>query len=220
MKKKKLRLVIDISMIIVLPMLMAYSLIGEAFHEIIGTIMFGLFITHQIINRRWYSSLFKGRYTASRVFQIVLNLALLAFMLLQPVSGILMSKHLYTFLPTFPVSAYARQIHMAFAYWGYVLICMHAGLHMVSPIKRLYAKSKGLCMLIGVLTLGISIRGIFAFVNRGFVRYMTGKVAFAFFDYSEPRVFFFLDYVAVMILFMMIGFGCFSILAGKRRSIQ
>lgn len=178
------------------------------------------YLCYQIINRRWYSSLFKGRYTASRVFQTVLNLALLAFMLLQPVSGILMSKHLYTFLPTFPVSAYARQIHMAFAYWGYVLICMHAGLHMVAPIKRLHAKSKGLCMLIGVLTLGISIRGIFTFVNRGFVRYMTGKVAFAFFDYSEPRVFFFFDYVAVMILFMMIGFGCFSILAKERRSIQ
>ncbi len=76
MKKKKLRLVIDISMIIVLPMLMAYSLIGETFHEIIGTIMFGLFIAHQIINRRWYANFFKGRYTAPRVFQTVLNLAL------------------------------------------------------------------------------------------------------------------------------------------------
>ncbi len=61
--------------------------------------------------------------------------------------------------------------------------------------------------------MGISIRGIFAFINRGFPGYMTAKVAFAFFDYSEPRVFFFFDYVAVMILFMMIGFGCFSILA-------
>ena len=80
---------------------------------------------------------------------------------------------------------------MAFAYWGYVLICMHAGLHMVAPIKRLYTKNRGLCMLIGALTLGISIRGIFAFINRGLLGYMTGKVAFAFFDYSEPRVFFF-----------------------------
>ena len=28
---------------------------------------------------------------------------------------------------------------------------------------------------------------------------------FAFFDYSEPRVFFFLDYLAIMALFMMTG---------------
>ena len=103
----------------------------------------------KLLGWKRYSEEVKGKYTASRVFQTVLNLALLVFMLIQPVSGILMSKHLYTFLPTFPVSAYARQIHMAFA----------------------------------------------------------------FFDYSEPRVIFFFDYVAVMILFMMIGFGCFSILA-------
>ena len=28
---------------------------------------------------------------------------------------------------------------------------------------------------------------------------------FAFFDYSEPRIFFFLDYLSVMVLFMMTG---------------
>jgi len=34
---------------------------------------------------------------------------------------------------------------------------------------------------------------------------MFGKTAFAFFDYSEPRVFFFMDYIAIMILFMATG---------------
>ena len=36
MKKKNIRMTVDISMTVLLPMLMAYSLIGEKFHEIAG----------------------------------------------------------------------------------------------------------------------------------------------------------------------------------------
>ena len=43
---KRIRLSLDIAMTIILPMLMAYSLIGEVFHEVIGTLMFVLFIIH------------------------------------------------------------------------------------------------------------------------------------------------------------------------------
>ena len=124
--KKKTRIIIDLSMTVLLPMLMAYSLIGEKFHEIIGTLMFGLFIAHNIMNRSWYQVLFKGRYTARRIFQTVLNTLLLIFMLLQPVSGILMSKHLYTFIQIPGISATAREIHLCLAYWGFVLMCLHA----------------------------------------------------------------------------------------------
>ncbi len=46
----------------------------------------------------------------------ILNLFLLVFMILQPLSGILMSKHLYTFLPDFSVSALARNVHLLLAY--------------------------------------------------------------------------------------------------------
>ena len=39
MKKKNFRVVLDIAMTVMLPMLMAYFLIGETFHEVIGTAM-------------------------------------------------------------------------------------------------------------------------------------------------------------------------------------
>ena len=119
MRKKTARMTIDIAMTVLLPMMMAYSLIGEAFHEITGTALLVLFIVHHILNRRWYGSLRKGRYNARRVFQTVLDMMLLVFMIAQPVSGILMSKHVYTFLPALPVSAQARSVHMLLAYWGY-----------------------------------------------------------------------------------------------------
>lgn len=39
MKKKHIRTVVDMAMIVLLPMLMAYSLIGEKLHEIIGMLL-------------------------------------------------------------------------------------------------------------------------------------------------------------------------------------
>lgn len=210
--KKQLRMIIDIVMTVLMPMLMAYSLIGEMFHEIIGTVIFALFIIHHILNRKWYRTLLKGKYNARRIFQTLLNMLLLIFMILQPVSGILMSRHLYTFLPSLPVSALSRNVHMLLAYWGYVLLCIHAGTHLTAPLKKFRNKKKrgftALCLVLG----GISAYGIYAFIKRGFPGYMSGSTAFAFFDFGEPVLYFFLDYLAIMILFMMLGALIFQML--------
>ena len=125
MNKKRIRLLVDIGMVILLPLLMAYSLIGEKFHEMIGTVMAVLFVIHLIQNRKWVAAIPKGRYNARRVFQTVLDLMLLMFMILQPLSGILMSKHLYTFIQISGISSVMRGIHMALAYWGFVLMSIH-----------------------------------------------------------------------------------------------
>ncbi len=198
-------MIIDISMVLILPMLMAYSLIGELFHEVAGTIIFIFFIVHNILNRKWYGALFKGKYDATRIFRTVINLMLLVVMIFQPVSGILMSKHLYTFLPEISNMMQVRSIHMMLAYWGYVLMCIHAGTHLTVPASKLAAKSRGISIVAGVILGCASIYGCIAFIRRGFPGYMLGKTAFAFFDYSEPRFFFFLDYLAILVLFMMIG---------------
>ena len=203
--KNKIRIIIDISMTVLLPLLMAYSLIGETFHEVVGTLIFVLFIVHHIINRKWYGALFKGKYNTRRIFQTALDMLLLVFMLLQPISGILMSKHLYTFLPALPISAQARRIHMMLAYWGYVLLCIHAGTHLAVPLRKLFMKSKRIFAAVCAVSSCISVYGCAAFIKRGFPGYMLGSTMFAFFDYSEPRTFFFLDYLAIMVLFMMTG---------------
>lgn len=140
--KKRIRLAVDIAMVCIFPMLMAYSLIGEKFHEIIGTIMLLLFIVHHILNLKWYKAIPKGKYTVRRIFQTGLDVLLLIVMILQPVSGILMSKHLYTFLPVLSVSAKEREIHMIFAYWGFVLMSIHAGTHFTQVSGKLKQNKK------------------------------------------------------------------------------
>ena len=203
---KKNRMIIDIAMTVLLPMLMAYSLIGETFHEIAGTLMFILFIVHNWLNRGFWKSIFKGKYNSQRIFRTVVNIALLIMMILQSLSGIAMSKHLYTFIPALGISATARQIHLVLAYWCFCLMSLHAGTHLDMMLGKLKKKNvKAATVLLAVFGV-ISVYGIYAFIRRQFPDYIFMKMPFVFFDFSEPRVFFFLDYVAIMILFMTSGY--------------
>ena len=219
--KKRIRMIVDISMTVILPLLMAYSLIGETFHEIAGITMFAMFVVHQILNRKWYAALFKGRYTARRIFQTVVNLLLLIFMILQPISGILMSKHLFTFIEVPGAAATAREIHLVLAYWGFALMCVHAGTHLSAPLSKLQKKHKGVWIAVVSSLAAISAYGVYALIKRQIADYMFMKSAFVFFDFSEPKVFFFLDYLAVMVLFGTLGAAITYVLnmSGKKNSV-
>ena len=78
-------------------------------------------------------------------------------------------------------------------------------------------------MILYVILGCISIYGCVAFVQRGFPGYMSGKTAFAFFDYGEPILLFLFDYLAIMVLIMMIGYltvYALSRLRTKRKAVE
>ena len=205
---KSKRMAIDTAMILVLPLLMAYSLIGERFHEIAGTLMLILFLTHHSLNSAWRRNLSKGRYSLHRICRTTLNAVLLIFMILQPLCGILISKHIYTFLPTGGLSSLAREIHLPLAHWGFVLMCLHTGVHLRPFIKRLPLWGKA----VGAV---IAAYGVYAFVKRQFPAYMFLKTGFAFFDYSEPALLFVLDVLAMMVLFAALGWWIDGVLTSR-----
>lgn len=127
--KQRGRMIIDIAMTVMLLCQMAYMLVGEDLHEWMGTAMFVLFIAHHVVNRRWYGNLFKGRYTPFRVMQVIVNVLLLLAMLGLMVSGIIMSRIVFDFLPIEGGTAFARTVHMLASYWGFILMSMHLGMH-------------------------------------------------------------------------------------------
>ena len=211
---KKLRMIIDILMVVLLPLLMAYSLIGENTHEIIGVCMFALFIAHHVINRKWWTGLFKGKYNAVRILNTVINLLLAVYMILQPVSGILMSKYVLREVTISGASATLRTIHMTLAYWGFILMSFHLGLHVkvtTAPFtKKMNKTVKTVLMLMFLI---ISAYGVYAFVKRGIGDYLLMRVMFALFDISKSKIGFLLDYAAVMVFVANIGFYIQSILS-------
>ena len=205
-------------MTVLLLLLMAHALIGERFHEIIGTCMLLLFILHHILNRVWFGSLQKGKYNAVRVFRTAVDLLLLLAMLLQPLSGILISKHLYIFLPVTPLTSSAREVHLTVAYWGFLLMSLHAGTHLAGYVRKLLlSESKGKNRLLPAVSALIALYGCYALFKRSLPDYLLHRVGFAFFDYSEPKLYFFLDYLSMMLLFCMLGALAVWLLSGNRR---
>ncbi len=79
-RSQKIRMALDMAMIMMLPLLMAYSLIGEATHEYLGIAIFLLFVCHHLLNAAWWRNLLKGKYTAARILGLVVNLLLTVIM--------------------------------------------------------------------------------------------------------------------------------------------
>lgn len=190
--------------------LMAYERIGQAAHEWVGVGMFVLFVAHHILNRRWWASLARGRWTPFRALQTLLALAVLATMLCQMVSGVWLSQTVFAFLPISGGRSLARTVHLLAAYWGFVALGLHLGLHwggMLAAFRRITKPVTGggrwALRGLGILLAGY---GAVAFVRRGLPDYLFYRTQFGFFDYEEPLVFFFADYIAILALFVFAGY--------------
>lgn len=204
-----LKMTVDGAMVSLLPLLMAYSLLGEAAHEWLGIAMSALFILHHVLNRKWYGGLCKGRYSTVRTLGVATDLLLLADMIALPVSGVMMSRHLFTFLNVDAGMALARMVHLLASYWGLVLMSFHAGLHggavMAMLRKGANGKSAARTMILRAFTALLGLWGIFAFLRREIGSYLFLRNQFVFLDFSQPLVFFVIDYISVMALFAMAG---------------
>lgn len=203
--KNTFKRILDIVMTLALPCLMAYELIGEATHEILGLCTVALFILHHALNWNWHKRLFLGRYTVYRAVLTVLDILMIVVFIDQAVTGILMAKHVFPALPHVGRRSLARMLHLLGAYWGFTLCCLHAGMHMTGLMQKWRRKTGAAKILPAALALGIAAYGAHAFIHRNLPTYMTLREQFVFFDYDEPLALFFLDYAAIMALLMLLG---------------
>lgn len=216
-KKKKqkrisrVKFIVDLLMTLVLLFLMGYQLWGETAHEVAGTGMFALFIVHHLLNFRWYTNLFCGNYTAIRILTSLVNLAVFLVMICLMASGIIMSRHVFVFLPVHGGMGTARLVHMAACYWGFVLMALHLGLHwglILARVRKIFGliESSGIRSLIlrifSLLTAGY---GLYVFIARDLTDYMFLRTQFVFLDYSESFISYYMDYLAMMGLFIWIA---------------
>ncbi len=198
----KLKRIIDVFMTIVLIPLMAYQVTGEAAHEWLGITMVLLVIIHQILNRKWYSSLFKGNYQAFRVLSTTINVLLLISFALTAISGMSMSNHAVPFLYNLINVNTARIMHLAFSYWSFIFMGMHIGLHISAMTAKMSINIKK--VLLVVLTI-IAGYGFYLFLKSGIINYITFKTHFAFLDYEKPAVLALLENIAMIIFFAFVG---------------
>ncbi len=204
-----IKIAVDIIMTVTLLLLMAFELIGRAEHEWLGIGMVALFLVHHFLNRKWSKAVFRGRYTMMRTLQTVLAVAILFTILGSAYSGIVLSRHTFRWLELPGSRSIARTLHMFSAYWGFVLMSLHIGIHwkMIIGIagKHFSFNNKKITVLLRCIGCAVACCGVYAFICRNIGNYMLLKTQFVIFDFEEPIYLFFTDYFAVMWMFVFVG---------------
>ena len=225
--KTIIKTAIDVIMTVALMLVMGYQFWGEAAHEWIGAGMFVLFIAHHILNIGWYKSLFKGKYSPARIFRLAVDILVFADMLCLMISGIIMSRYVFSFVDISGGMSFARSLHIIATHWGFVLMALHLGLHwnmVISAMRKLFKSthpSKPRAVILTAVSAIIAGYGAYVFFKRDFLTYMLLKSPFVFLDYDEPKILFYLDYTALMGTFVFISHYVLKLLnVIKRKNVQ
>ena len=220
------RRIVDVCMTALLLCLMAYQVTGEVLHEWIGIGMAVLVIVHQILNRKWYSAVFKGKYNPYRILTTAVNILLLLSFALTALSRMSMSSHAVPFMYGMAPVSFARKMHLAMSHWSFVLMGVHLGLHI--PVLAAQIRSAGktgsgtgigagtgagagsisgtrtgtavtafFCVLAGI--------GLFLFLRNGWADYMFFQAAFAFLDYEKAGALVFLENLLMLMSWVFVG---------------
>ncbi len=218
--KMKIKAGIDLLMTVLLLLLMAYQITGQELHEWFGAGMLLLFLFHNILNRKWYGNLFRGKYGLLRVIQTAVNFSALITMLCLGFSGIVMSRHVFAVLPIRGPMATARMMHLAASYWGFVLMSVHLGLHwrmvlgMCRKLTGSREKAKIITWILWVMAVIPAMYGLYLFGRKDILSYMFLKQQFVFFDFEQSAAAVFAEYIAMMCFWV---FAAYYVSKGIRR---
>lgn len=173
--KAVVKLAVDAAMTVLLLLLMAFELVGRAVHELIGVGMFFLFVLHHLLNRGWTKRLFQGKYTPYRVAQTGVAALVFLAMLGSFASAVFISQEVFAFLPIRQGMALGRTVHLLCAYWGYLLLSLHLGLHwgmMVAMAGKKLSPSPWRRVVFNILGAAAALYGVFALFQRQIPTYL------------------------------------------------
>ncbi|MCK2017514.1 DUF4405 domain-containing protein [Peribacillus frigoritolerans] len=197
-----IRLVIDLSMTVLMLVAMAYQITGNALHELAGVILCLLFITHNILNRRWYRTIFKGKHNVRRILSIVVNLLFLISMAVVIISSVPISRDMIPFIPL-TNDTVLLQIHVMTSYWGFIFMAVHIGMSWATIINSV-RKMTGITgtnrirtSAFRVMAVLIVVYGVQASFERGMLNKLTIYNPFGWESYDSSMKFL-LDHLAIM----------------------
>ena len=175
--------VVDVALTVTLLLLMAFQVTEQLAHEWLGITMFVLTIIHQILNRKYYAAIFKGKYHPLRIFQLIVNILLLLSFVCTALSGMMMSRFATPFMNGILPSTIVRQGHLALSHWSFVLMGLHLGLHFGIITSKL--KNRTVKIVAGAVMGGVSVYGFYLFFKSDILKYTLFQNPFAFLDYSK-----------------------------------
>ena len=190
------RRTLDIAMAVLTLVLMGGNGLFNGFvHEILGVVLFVLWIVHIVWNRAWIKGFLKGKYNALRIVRTIINTCVIVCVLFLMISGVMLSNHVFAWLGVESGASFARNAHMLASHWYLVFVSLHIGLHLSLFIRGRVAT--GIAAALGAY-------GIYAFVARGLWKYLTLQQPFFFLDLERGYLLFALDYIAIMAMFAVV----------------
>lgn len=222
--KLKFKIVIDFLMTVILLLLMPYSLLGDRAHEWLGIGMFLLFVIHHFLNLEWVKGLARGKYTPYRIFQTVLTGLLFLTMIGSMISGILTSYYVFPDWTIQSMQDTFRQLHLACAYWGFVLMSLHIGNHwrMILGMSRKCFQGElpaSIRSILRVIVFGIVVCGAFLFYEHHIASYLFLKTHFVMYPEGTTLFSLMTDYLTIMGMFIFISY-CVTGILQRRNWMQ
>ena len=98
---------------------------------------------------------------------------------------------------------------MASAYWGFLLMAAHLGLHwgmFLKMVQRTRLSGKGRTVIPTILGAVTAVYGAAAMVKRDLSTYLFLRAEFVFLDFGESKILFYLDYLAIMGTFVFLTY--------------
>ena len=207
----RIKRIIDVLMTLTLIPLMAYQVTGEAAHEWLGISMVTLVIVHQVLNRKWYSAIFGGKYNPYRIINSIITILLLISFALTAISGISMSNHAVPFLYNLINVNAARVMHLTFSHWAFILMGLHIGMHIGVMAAKIKNPIRSIMLALFTVIAGY---GFYLFLKSGIINYITFKTHFAFLDYEKPAALAFFENVSMLIFFAFVAHNLANALKG------
>lgn len=197
------KLALDLVMTLLIILEYAYDFTGGIIHEAIGISLLSLFIVHAVVNRKWFTALFKGQYGIKRSVNSGVDLLVLMLALVLLGSGLL-NASLLEMLLKFKWSFSTRGVHSVAGYWFLLLMAFHLGMHWTVVLsecrRRLGLAGNPKRLEVSVLRVGavlILVYGGFAAVRQDIYSRLLAEYSFSYWDDSAV-VLYFMDFFALL----------------------
>ncbi|MGE1114974.1 DUF4405 domain-containing protein [Priestia megaterium] len=162
-----------------------------------------LFIFHNILNRRWYKTIIRGKYNVRRILKIVVNLLFLVSMVVVVISSVPISRDVF---PYFPINndMIVRQIHVLTAYWGFIFMAVHIGLcwgtiiNAVRKMTGITGMSRMRTIVLRVLAVLIVVYGVHTSFERDLGSKLIIYDPFGSYILDNSAMGFLIDYLSIM----------------------
>ncbi|MGM5055587.1 MULTISPECIES: DUF4405 domain-containing protein [Rhizobium] len=198
-----IRLVLDLTAAGLLFVALAYWWLDNTTHELIGTGMFILLVSHNVFNRRWWARLPKAARGRPSFLTIASNISIALAISALLVTSVLISRSVFAFLPL-SGGRTAREIHILAAYWAFILAAVHLGLHwsmimvVTGKLLRVGPPNAIRTACLRAVAGAIAAYGIHSLFVMGIGDRLMARPSIDFWDFQESTIGFFLHHIAIL----------------------